>query len=382
MKTINPDILKERIEKSVNNDLKENNISGAALAVIQNGKLIYKNCFGATVPCGDIPVKDTTIFRMASMTKPITAVAAMILVERGLIDLDDNVDKYFPEYGQMNVGVFDDDGKLTNSLPAVNKIKIFHLLSHASGLGSGDASEYCFKKMTDTDKKDLDSSVNFYADMPLGFDPFTAQAYSGTAAFNILSAIIEKVSDSDYNTFLKKEIFEPCNMPDTTFTPNDEQWSRIIAMHEKQDGKSCIGNTWNGCVFESYPPTIYLGGAGLISTLNDYCNFALMLLNKGEINGSRIISEKSVAAIATPHIPQNLQPGHERWGLGVRVIVSDEYKYLPVGAFGWSGAYGTHFWIDPINNIAAVYMKNSRYDGGAACRTAQGFEQDVFNSLE
>ena len=152
-------------------------------------------------------------------------------------------------------------------------------------------------------------------------------------------------------------------------------------MHIKENGKSGVFEMKEGCVFENVPVTHYLGGAGLISSLDDYTSFAKMLLNKGEINGNRVISEKAVKLISTPQVPESIMPGNERWGLGVRVITSENYRYLPVGTFGWSGAYGTHFWIDPVNSIAAVYMKNSMYDGGSCAVTAANFEKDVFNSF-
>ena len=134
------------------------------------------------------------------------------------------------------------------------------------------------------------------------------------------------------------------------------------------------------CVFENVPTTHSLGGAGFVSSLKDYAAFAGMLLNKGKINENRVITEKAVALLSSPQVPESIMPGNWRWGLGMRVITGENYKYLPVGAFGWSGAYGTHFWVDPVNNIAAVYMKNSKYDGGSGAVTAYNFEKDDFNS--
>jgi len=156
----------------------------------------------------------------------------------------------------------------------------------------------------------------------------------------------------------------------------------MIAMHNKKDGKSVVGETLAGCVFGDFPSTNPLGGAGLISTLSDYTNFVDMLCNRGAYNGKRIISEESFAVMTTPHVSPEIQTGHQRWGITMRVITKDEYERLPVGAFGWSGAYGTHFWIDPVNKISAIYMKNSRFDGGSGAKTSANFERDVFSSLE
>lgn len=155
-----------------------------------------------------------------------------------------------------------------------------------------------------------------------------------------------------------------------------------IPQYDKIDGTGAVYPMKPGCVFDETPCTHFLGGAGLISSLDDYIRFAQMLLRGGEINGNRILSENTVKFMSEPQVPESIMHGNERWGLGMRVITSDEYKYLPKGTFGWSGAYGTHFWVDPVNGITAVYMKNSVYDGGSGAITAANFEKDVFNSLK
>lgn len=194
----------------------------------------------------------------------------------------------------------------------------------------------------------------------------------------MLTGIIQKITGKPYGEFLKEEIFEPCRMVDTTFEPNEEQWARLITMHNKQDGQNVLGETCDGCVFENYPNHNFLGGAGLISSAQDYLNFAQMLLNGGTFAGKRVISETSVAEISKQQVFLSPQ---EWWGLGVRVITDDQECALPVGTYGWSGAYGSHFWIDPTNQIVGVYMKNSRYDGGAWCVTSLNFEKDVYTCL-
>ncbi len=163
-------------------------------------------------------------------------------------------------------------------------------------------------------------------------------------------------------------------MKDTTFVPNESQWKRMILMHDKVDGKNEIGNTYDGCVFDRFPQYNYLGGAGLISSLSDYLNFATMLMNGGVFEGKRIITEASVAEISRPQVYKR---DKESWGLGVRVITSENNNVLPVGTYGWSGAYGTHFFVDPTNRIIGIYMKNSHYDGGSS----KNFETDVYSCL-
>ena len=134
-------------------------------------------------------------------------------------------------------------------------------------------------------------------------------------------------------------------------------------------------------MFGNFPVTYHAAGAGLVSTASDYMKFADMLLNKGVCpGGTRLVSEKNFALFYTPVTDEKVMPGDVRWGLGVRVITGYG-NTLPKGSYGWSGAYGTHFWIDPVNRIAAVYMKNSVFDGGAGSSTAEEFEKDVMKSL-
>ena len=125
-----------------------------------------------------------------------------------------------------------------------------------------------------------------------------------------------------------------------------------------------------------------MGGAGLVSTLEDYSHFTDMLMNGGVYGGKRLLSEASIGNMATPRISEYKRNRTRYWGLSVRVITTEEYRVLPVGAFGWSGAYGTHFWIDPVNRIEAIYLKNSRFDGGSGAVTSANFEKDVFDSLK
>lgn len=377
---INREILSANIEKRIKTDLEEHKVSGASVIVKQNGKTVYKNCFGTTMPGGDKPVTFDTIFRLASMTKPITAVAIMILVDRKMLSLDDAVGKYLPEFKEMFICNIDEEGRIINTEKAKKEVIILHLLTHTSGIGSGDIGNMQSAKMTEKDRETLESTVHYFSKQGLAFEPFTKEAYSPFAAFDILVAIVEKITGEDYNDFIKRNIFIPCMMRDTTFVPSQEQWNRLITMHNRENKKSCIGYTTDNCVFEKFPCKHYVGGAGLISTIEDYSNFAEMLLNYGCFEGHRIISKESVNLISKPHFPKYIQLGTESWGLGVRVIVGDDNR-LPVGSYGWSGAYGTHFWIDQVNKITAIYMKNSLYDGGAGAVTAYNFEKDVYEAL-
>lgn len=318
------------------------------------------------------------MFRMASMTKPVTAVAIMALYDKRLIDIDDPVENYLPQFMDRYIVKMTDDG-VEKVYKAKTTLTVKHLLTHTSGLLAGECGIAYAKALSVEANKSLKGTVDYYSSVGLSFEPYTKNEYSGTAAFDVLARIVEVISGTDYAEFVTKYITDPCGMSNTVFVSTEEQWRRIIPMHTKTDGKSVVFEMKEGCIFKNVPVTHYLGGAGLISSLDDYTAFAKMLLNNGEINGTSVISEKAVKLISTPQVPESIMPGNERWGLGVRVITSENYRYLPVGTFGWSGAYGTHFWIDPVNSIAAVYMKNSVFDGGSGAVIVENFEKDVFN---
>ncbi|MBO5060471.1 MAG: beta-lactamase family protein [Clostridia bacterium] len=372
MQQINRQLLKSNIEKIAQFDLAENNVFGASYIVRQVGEVVYKNHFGITDIVSNIAVTDDTMFRLASMTKPVTAMAVLMLIDRGILSLFDPVKKYLPKF--ENIHIISADGADLGETKT--DVTILHLLTHTSGFGSIKAC-----KMTSEDKKTIHNTVDCFIGAGLDFEPFTQQAYSAFAAFDVLGAIIEKLTGEDYEEFLQREIFLPCNMKDTTFMPSDSQWKRMITMHNKSEGKSCVGKTEENCVFEDFPCSHKLAGAGLASTLTDYSRFAEMLLNKGKTNKTQIVSEETFNLLCVPHVPSDIMPGNQRWGLSVRVITDDTYGTLPVGAYGWSGAYGSHFWIDPKNKITAVFMKNSGFDGGAGNKSACRFEKAVHDAL-
>lgn len=372
LKILDKSALEQNIEKIAKYDMDNNNVFGSSYFVMQKGKVIFKKHFGYSDSGKSVGVDDNTIYRLASMTKPITAIAALILIDRGLISLDDPVSKYISGFDDIHI-VTPDGLDLG---PAKTPVTVLHCLTHTSGFGCEKTLE-----LSDKIRLSMADAIECYINAGLDFEPFSKQAYSSWAAFDVIAAIVEKVTGQDYGEFLKNEIFAPCGMTNTTFSPTENQWKRVITMHSKVDGESEVGEIYPGCVFERFPGEHKLAGAGLASTLDDYSKFASMLLGRGQINDTRIVAEDTFRLLATPHVPAEIMPGSERWGLAVRVIVDEDYHYLPVGSFGWSGAYGSHFWVDPQNEICAVFMKNSRFDGGAANCSARKFEEAVFNSM-
>lgn len=369
MKQLCVNSLFENIDRIAQYDFEQKKVFGSAYTVFYNGEVL-KKCYGTrTLGTGD-PVTDTTVFRLASMTKPITAVAALILAERGLLSLDDTVDRFLPAFADIQI--IDALGNVTplKKLPTIKSI-----LTHTSGIGSNHEKQ---DTMTAKDKQSLDSAIAFYLKAGLDFEPDSMQKYSALGAFDVLAKIVEVISKTDFLTFLKKEIFEPCGMCDTTFLPGEEQWSRMAEMHNRENGKNTVFKMPDGCVFEDVPCTHFLGGAGLASTMRDYCKFAKMLLEGGKAENARILKEETVHLLRTPHYYKRPT---ESWGLGMRVITKETDTLLPEGVFGWSGAYGSHFWVDPTNRLFAVFMKNSKVDGGSENESAKKFEKAVYSSF-
>ncbi len=371
---LNKKLLEENITKAAQVDFDEHFVFGCAYAVCQNGELLLKKYFGTTKLGGDEAVSDNTMFRLASMTKPITGVAIMILVDRGLIALDDKVSKYIPEFADVHI--IDDDG---NDLGKPKcEVTIRHLLAHTSGFGSRTKT-----KITKEDRMTIEDTINFYLKEGLEFEPTSVEHYSAYAAFDVLTVIAEKVTGAPFDKFLQDEIFDPCGMTDITFNPTEEQWSRFIQLHNKVDDKCVVGDTTDGCVFIDMPTTRIISGAGLAATLPDYIKFAEMLTNGGKVGDKQIVSEEALKLMATPQLSKDAYPGDCNWGLTVRVIETDTYEWLvPKGSFGWAGYYGTFFWVDPVNKISAIFLKNSLINNNSHNDSAKRFELAVMDSFE
>lgn len=382
MQYINPQKLENTLNTRLAADIREHNLFGAALYVSQEGKTVYQNAMGVADPATGTPVSDKTLFRLASMTKPITAVAALILQERGKLSLDDQVSRYYPQFTNKNIATVDEDGLLHTVGPAVTPITLRHLLSHASGIGSGPVGALQTKAMTSKDRETVADTVAYFGQQDLSFDPGSKGEYSAFAAFDVMTGIIEQVAEDNFENYLQREVFAPCQMEDTTFSPTPAQWQRMTVMHDRVSGENQVSPMEPNCIFENYPCTHYLGGAGLASTLADYSHFANMLVQRGIYGGNRILTEASIKELETPQLSDTIPQGAYRRGLGVRVITDPNYPALPLGCYGWSGAYGPHFWIDPTNKIAAVYMKNSRHDPGSGSITGYHFEEDVYASIQ
>lgn len=373
MKKLNKEILIKNIDDRLYRDLANAAVGGITVIVNQNGERVFKKVYTDDV-IGE--VNDKTLYRLASMTKPITAVAVMICRDRGLLSVEDPVSKYIPAFAEMNIGKLDENDNPVFVAKAEKEIRIRDLLTHSSGLGSDWIGVKAWDKRPDECRDLLEKSVDFYATTYLSFEPADCQSYSPAMAFDVLGRIVEIVSGLSLEEFFQKEIFIPLGMNDTTFDPSDEQWESFVPMQNCIDGRQTVDPIDKGCVFEGVPHTCYCGAGGLASTAEDYSKFAEMLLG-----GKGVLSDETIKEMSSPQL-SNIMHGEMVWGFGMRVIVQDVYKDLPVGSFGWSGAYGTHFWVDPVNKITAIYMRNSHCAGSVGADAPRNFEKDVTSALE
>lgn len=376
--TLDADKLESSVSSSTNARIEEGTLTGAHAIVMQDNEIVLDKCYGLD-GVGGSELKDNAIYRIASMTKPVTALALLIEHDRGNLNIYDDVSKYLPEFADMYLAKTDADGNVLtdeNGLAikgekATKSIKVYQLVSHFSGVGEVSISAVgpdC------TTKK----AAEWLATQPLNFEPGSTSQYS-TGAFDVAARIVEITSGMEFSEYLKVNIFDKLGMTDTTFEPSLSQWSRFVKVHNFENGKATNAETTFGCVFGNFPATYHAAGAALCSTAYDYLKFAQMLANGGKAqDGTVIVSENTLKLLSTA-VSDN-GSGTTLWGLGVRVIAKPG-DTLPVGSYGWSGAYGSHFWIDPTNNIVAVYMKNSAYDGGAGNKSASEFEEDVMDSL-
>jgi CubicO group peptidase (beta-lactamase class C family) len=357
----------QRIDQFLERKMAAGEISGGVALVARDGKIVHLAAHGVTNVASRQPMRTDTIFRIASMSKPVAATAILMLVEDGLVRLDDPVSKYLPSYRDMKVAVSRParPGAPPAATPAPNfyevpadrEITVLDVLTHTSGLMSGPNSnsggQASFQKRHEIGLKWVD---NLGTESTLEFQPGSRWAYSPVAALDVAGRIVEIVSGKTFNEFLQQRLFEPLGMKDTFFWPNDAQRARLVTSYSFAGGKL----TPNPDPDSMSSPVYFSGGGGLMSSAESYARFAMMLANGGSLNGVRILSPAMVRLMGSQIISDTLpgrRPG-EGYGLGVRHVSDPAARRTLVseGSFGWSGAYGTHFWVDPQHKLVAILM--------------------------
>lgn len=382
MRTLDAERLQRTLSDRLHANLSACNISGAQLLVQQNGQPVCQLQIGWQDARTRQPIRPDAIYRLASMTKPITGIATLIAVQNGWFDIHDDVAEHLPEFAEMQVG-FLRDGAVILDHPAKTPLKIWQMLSHCNGimcetpLGMhqlATASNEAFSGISE--------AVAYCSALPLAFDPGEYTAYTGYASFDAVARIIELKSGMSYAEFLKQNLFSPLGLHDLTFAPDESQWDRMIVMSDRMQNPAFAAVDMGRHTFEGFPLRYTCAGASLCSSLHDYSIIAELLRGRGTYQGVRIFDASLLPLMTTPYVPvttPNRDPVSS-WGLGVRVV--DQPGVLPKGSFGWSGAYGTHFWVDPENEITAIYLRNSRWhDSHGGGELGMEFERDVMSCL-
>lgn len=365
-----------RIDSAINTEVEAGEIPGAVALIVKNGEVVYHKSFGFADIDSQTPMQPDSIFRIASMTKSITTVAAMVLYEQGHFRLNDPVARYIPEFAEMSViSEVDGEGNVTAAVPATKPIKIIDLMTHSSGIGYPFIPSKAQKTYHDAGLIDgltikdlkLASQMKLLAAQPLLFEPGSEFAYG--LSTDLLGYLVEVVSGKTLDRFFADEIFEPLDMDDTHFYLPESKYGRLVTLYNDVDGVGLVAHEGTGTDIEVndslYPvigaKTYFSGGAGLSSTAEDYALFLQMLLNDGELNGARILGRKSVELMRTGRVDWDGDDVPD-FGLGFAVVsdVGKNGELASPGTYAWGGAFDTSYWIDPEEKLIGVYMSQAR----------------------
>ena len=363
-----------RLHRGMQEIVSRREAGGIVTLVARDGKVVDVHATGFQDVESKTPMRENTIFRIASMSKPITSVAIMMLYEEGKLRLNDPVSRFIPSFKQQRV--VNEKGETEN---ARRGMTIRDLLTHRSGLsygflnngpvGNGYRAGGVVDGLTITDMT-TEQGIDKLAAQPLMSQPGAAWNYS--LSTDVLGRVVEVASNQGFDVFLRERIFKPLGMTDTDFVVPDAKWSRLATVYSPDQATGIrpmkdpesFGNTHMSPIAYYKPGKKYFsGGAGLTSTIRDYSRFALMLSGGGAVDGVRLLSPKSVELMSASHTGDLTTPGlllgpGVGFGLGFSVVtdLAATQALGSEGMFGWSGIYGTNFWVDPKEKLVAIVM--------------------------
>lgn len=354
-----------RIRDTIQRHITAGDISGAVTLVARKGRVAHLEAHGEMDRESKKLMTQDAVFRLASMTKPIVGAAVLMLMEEGKVRLSDPVSRFVPEFKELKVAVemtrtpgpaAQAAGPAFHTVPAAREITVRDLLTHTSGLVSGGVSATeaakIERKATDT----LATYLPKLASVPLAFQPGSRWTYSPSAGFDTLGRIVEVASGQPLDQFLRQRIFGPLGMKDTSFYGPTDRQPRVVTMYERSpEGMKVVDNP------DQRRSALYFsGGGGLRGTAEDYVQFAQMLLNGGQLNGTRLLGPRTVELMRSVHVPDTLagRPAGRAFGLSVQVVDNPVLAghSVSAGSYGWDGAFGTHFWIDSKEQLVGILM--------------------------
>lgn len=393
------------IDQTMQGYLQNQEMAGGALLVRKNGELIYRAAWGWSDMEKKKPIDFDSVYRMMSMTKCVTAVAVMQLIEQGKVGLDEPLSCYLPAFDRMQVctdprytelegmepalllpkllpKLLTFDMKKVKTVPADRPITIRDLLSHSSGLEQGVVGLLAMLK----DKRPVESlarQAEKYASYVLGFQPGTGTGYSPVAGFDVLGRVVEVVSGLPLDQYLQENLFQPLEMHSTTFHPSGDVAARLVRVYRRKKNRLAdvtgTKDDMDGILHRC--PGYLAACGGLFSTVEDYEKFAWMLCAEGRYQEQQILQPETVRLMAAeaPALHLEPEPG-QVWGLGVRIRQDPLRGGSPCtpGTYGWSGAFGTHFFVSPADRLDAVWVTNRTDLGGSGSYISKRVEELVF----
>ncbi len=354
----------ERLTDMLQGYIDRDEVVGTVMLVARHGKVVHFEAQGLRDRDAGEPMATDVIFRMASMTKPITTVALMMLWEEGHLQLRDPVSKWIPEYGEMRVSDGTNSGR---TVALETPVTVQHLLTHTAGIANqyrGTNSEAALALRTPRPLTQEESVLRFTG-LPLNFQPGEEWQY-GTAT-DVVGVLVERISGLTLDEFFRERIFEPLGMTDTHFYLPSEKMDRFAALYGPDaNGKATLTEAPDAnSLFVQEPHTLFLGRGGLLSTAADYFRFQQMMLNGGSLDGVQILGPKTVELMTVNHIgdlPVWLAGPGYGFGLGYAVVtdLGQSGSVLSPGSFYWGGAYGTTFWVDPVEELIGIMLVQIR----------------------
>ena len=354
----------ERLNAKMHELVDQGDLAGIQTAILRNGKLIHYDTYGLADMEDDVPLQENSIWRIYSMTKPIVSVGLMTLYEEGRFQLNDPVEKYIPEFKNLSVHIGGNESK-----PSEGKMKIIDLLRHSSGLGYGwGEGTYVDSLYNDAAKDwgmtDLSTFIKNLADIPLYFEPGRGWRYG--VSTDVIGYLIEVLSGQSLDEFLDERILGPLRMVDTHFEVPSNKVERFISNYTLQEDGTLHKIDYAPTSRYTKEVTFLSGGGGLVSTSSDYLRFSQMLLNGGTLDGNRVLSRKTIELMTQDHSeninhhggPLVLPGGGNTFGLGFAVVtdLARTANTGSEGSFGWGGAAGTFFRVDPQENLVYLLM--------------------------